>query len=93
LAIVPEQHPLGRAKKEDAMGVIVTADYVIGSKTNLTKARLKRITQALGIPDRPKLPTGRNARYVLVMETTAPTPSVVPVPQPKKGASKRKKRT
>lgn len=74
------------------MGAIVTADYVIGSKTGLTTAKLKRIIKALGIPvrDPNKLPTGRNARYVLVMETTAPTPSVVPVPKPT--AAKRKKR-
>ena len=77
------------------MGAIVTADYVIGSKTNLTRARVKRIIKALGIADpKNKLPTGRNARYVLVMETTAPTPSVVPVPKPKAGSrAKRKKRT
>lgn len=77
------------------MGAIVTADYVIGSKTSLTRAKLRSITRALGIKDsKNKLPTGRNARYILVMETTAPTPSVVPVPKPKAASrAKRKKRT
>ena len=92
MALSLSSTPILGAKKEDVMGAIVTADYVIGSKTNLTRARVKRIIKALGISDRQnKLPTGRNARYILVMETTAPTPSVVPVPKPK--AAKRKKRT
>jgi hypothetical protein len=74
------------------MGAIVTADYVIGSKTRLTTAKIKRVIKALGIvvKDPNKLPTGKDARYILVMETLAPTPSVAPVPMPT--AAKRAKR-
>jgi hypothetical protein len=74
------------------MGAVVVADFRIGGKNNLSRADLNKITQVLGISDpNHKLPTGRRARYVLMLETTAPTPSQVPVPGPR-GASKKKKR-
>ena len=76
------------------MGAIVTADYVIGSKNNLTRAKLKRIIRILNISDPDnKLPVGKSAVYVLTLETTAPTPTMVPVPRSGAKKAKRKRRT
>ena len=75
------------AKEEDAMGAVVIADFRIGSRTNVTRAKLKKIIRALGISDpQNRLPTGRNARYVRVLET----PASFPISKAK--ASKRKRR-
>jgi len=77
------------------MGAVVIADFRIGGKNNLSRADLNKLTQVLGISDpNNKLPTGRGARYVLMLETTAPTPSQVPVPKKRGGSagSKKKKR-
>jgi hypothetical protein len=73
------------------MGVVVTADFQIGGKSNLSRQDLNRIIQVLGISDpQGKLPVGRRARYVLVLETNAPVPSRVPVPKPSPGKKKKK---
>ena len=67
------------------MGAVVTAEFLIGGVNNISRNDLNKITKVLGISDpNNKLPTGRNARYVLVLETTAPTPSKVPVTKSKK---------
>lgn len=88
MANVSGQHPLSRGKQEDPMGAVVTADFTLGGRTNVTRAKLKKIIRALGISDpRNRLPTGRNARYILVLKT----PAAIPVPKAK--ASRRKRRT
>jgi hypothetical protein len=65
------------------MGAVVIADFRIGGKNDLSRSDLNKIIQVLGIPDpQGKLPIGSSARYILLLETTAPTPTQVPVPPP-----------
>ena len=67
------------------MGAVVTADFRIGGKNDLSRSDLNKIIQVLGISDpQGKLPIGSSTKYILVLETTAPTPSQVPVPPPRK---------
>jgi hypothetical protein len=76
------------------MGAVVIADFRIGGKNGLSRNDLKKIIQVLGISDpQARLPIGSAARYILLLETTAPTPTQVPVPPPTQvSASKPKKR-
>jgi hypothetical protein len=73
------------------MGAQVIVDFQIGGRSNLSRQDLQKIIQVLNISDPGgRLPIGRNAKYVLVLETKAPIPSTVPVPKPSPGKKKKK---
>jgi hypothetical protein len=74
------------------MGAVVTTDFQIGGKSNLSRSDLNKIIQVLGIADpQGKLPVGRKCRYVLVLEADFKVPTEIPVPgQQKKTKSKKK---
>jgi len=75
------------------MGAVVIADFRIGGKNDLSRSDLNKITQVLGISDpQGKLPIGSAARYILLLETTVPTPTQVPVPPPTQVPTKKRKK-
>jgi len=75
------------------MGAVVIADYRIGGKNDLSRTDLNKVIKALGISDpQGKLPIGSAARYILLLETSAPTPTQVPVPPPTQAPTKKRKK-
>jgi hypothetical protein len=73
------------------MGANVTADFQLGGKSNLSRQDLNKIIQVLNISDpQGRLPIGRQARYVLVLETQAPIPTTTTSSKKKKKKKKKK---
>jgi hypothetical protein len=54
------------------MGAIVTAQYIIGANSRLTREQVDKIIEVLDIRNEEghpiKPPVGRNCRYVLILE-------------------------